>query len=102
MLTSYVDGWYKKLCVPMFALDGLDLVANLTLISGDLKLGGCLNANIGGSGNTFLRVGSCIIVFQWVFIIVIHILLLLHRCHLASKHKFILYNLIEKAVLAWW
>ena len=40
--------------------EGLDLVASFALISKDLRLGGFLNANICGFGNTFLSVGSCV------------------------------------------
>ena len=33
----------------------------------DLRLGGFLNASMGGLGKIFLRVGSCVMVFPWVF-----------------------------------
>ena len=33
----------------------------------DLRFGGFWKANMGGSAKIFFKVGSCVIVFQWVF-----------------------------------
>ena len=56
------------MCVPLLTLEGLDLVANFALTSKDLRLGGCLNASIGGSEKIFFIIWSWIIVFQCVLI----------------------------------
>ena len=77
MLTSFVgcsfkrshfdDGVDEKKRTDAY---GLDLVGSLALMSKDLRLGGCLNASIGGFGKIFFWVGSCTMVFQCVLTIV--------------------------------
>ena len=61
---------FPQACVPLFTLDGLDLVANLALTNNDLRFGGCLNANIGGFEKIFFMIGSSIMVFQFVLTVV--------------------------------
>ena len=58
---------FPHLCVPVLVHDGLDFVAKFALTNMDLRFGGCWKASMGGSAKIFFRVGSCVIVFQWVF-----------------------------------